>query len=41
VQGNVAEYLLHTFAEAADLYEAGLDGVHETDADQKKDQNVV
>ena len=40
-QLQIAEHLLHTFAEAANLNEAGLNGIEQTDTDQQENQNVV
>ena len=40
-QGQVAEYLLHAFAEAADLHEASFDGEDEAGTHQQENENVV
>ena len=40
-EGQVAEGLFHPFAEAADLDEAGLNGVPQAHADEKEDQDIV
>ena len=41
VKGKVSENLMHAFAEAAHLNEAGLDGVPEAHSNQQEHQNVV
>ena len=41
VQGQIAEDLFHAFAEAADLDEAGLNGVPEANGHQQEHQDVV
>ena len=38
---DVAKYLLHAFAEAANLHEASLDGEDEAGAHQQENENVV
>ena len=41
LQGQVAEHSAHTFAEAAYLHEAGLNGIPQAHAYQQKHQNVI
>ena len=38
---QVSKHLPHTFPEAADLYEAGLDGEPQSHGDQQDHQDVV